>query len=54
MTTTAICYITPCDLAKSINISQKPAASIFRVRESPKHKKEDIDLWKISNFWAGI
>jgi hypothetical protein len=45
MKTTAIWYVTPCNLAKSINISQKPAASIFRVRESPKRKEEGTSIF---------
>ena len=53
MRTTAIWYVKPCNLVKSTNISQEPAASFFRVRESSKRKKEDIDIRKITTLWAG-
>ena len=53
MKTTVIWYVTPCNLAKSTNISQKSAASFFRVRESAKRKNQDIDTRKIITLWAG-
>jgi len=50
--TTVIWYVTPCTLAKSTNISQKPAASFFRVRESAKRKNEDVDIGENHHFMA--
>ena len=53
MKTTVIWYVTPCNLVKSTNISQKPAASFFRIKGSAKRKDEDIDKGKIITLWAG-
>jgi len=53
MKTTVIWYVTPCNLVKSTNISQKPATSFFKVRESTKRKNEDTNIWKIVTLWAG-